>query len=160
MFLLWPVLLACVMVSTYWTNLPQIGAFIGIVLLTCLTTSTLALFCSVFFQKTSMSLMTSYLIIILLFCAPVAAKYFTTRFLPDTQAAAIVETVGLTSPFVAARSVPLDVELLPSEEASVSTGNWMMVAAYAVFTVLLNVVLSANMVWWFRTRWRVSGDYH
>ncbi|MCU0980352.1 MAG: ABC transporter permease subunit, partial [Pirellulaceae bacterium] len=37
-FLLWPILLASVMVSSYWTNLPAIAGYLGIVLLSCITT--------------------------------------------------------------------------------------------------------------------------
>jgi ABC-type transport system involved in multi-copper enzyme maturation permease subunit len=62
-FLLWPVLLACVMISSYWTNIPAVGGYLAIVLLSCLTTAVIALFCSVLFQKTSISLMTAYLVI-------------------------------------------------------------------------------------------------
>ncbi len=59
MFLLWPLLLACLMVSFYWTNLPTVLAYVAIVLVSCLTTAVLGLFCSVVFRKTSISLMTS-----------------------------------------------------------------------------------------------------
>ena len=44
-----------------------------IVLITCLTTAMLALFCSVLFKKTPQAMMTTYLAIIVLFTAPLAA---------------------------------------------------------------------------------------
>ena len=44
--------------------------------LTSLTTTTLAMFCSVVFRKTSVSMMTTYLVLMLLFAAPLAAKLF------------------------------------------------------------------------------------
>ncbi len=81
-FLLWPLLLACLMVSSYWTNIPAVGGYLGIVLVTCLTTAVVALFCSVLFHKTSVSLMTAYLVIIVLFCAPLAARFFAEGFFP------------------------------------------------------------------------------
>src|SRR4029077_3733071 len=74
LFLVWPVLLACVMVNSYWTNLLSVVAYLVIVLITCLTTAMLALFCSVLFKKTPQALMATYLVIILLFCAPLAVK--------------------------------------------------------------------------------------
>ena len=64
---------ATAMVSSYWDNIPAVLAYFLIVTLTCLNTALLALFCSAIFSKTSISMMTSYLAIILLFCAPVAA---------------------------------------------------------------------------------------
>ena len=49
---------------------------VAIVAMTCLTTACLALFSSVFFKKTATSLMTTYLVIVLLFCAPLAMEFF------------------------------------------------------------------------------------
>ena len=83
LFLVWPVLLACVMVSLYWTNLLSVVAYLSIVLITCLTTAMLALFCSVLFKKTSHAMMTTYLVIIVLFCAPLAVNYFAETFFPE-----------------------------------------------------------------------------
>jgi ABC-type transport system involved in multi-copper enzyme maturation permease subunit len=85
-FLLWPVLLACVMVMSYWSNLPAVAAYFGIVLVTCVNTAMLALFCSVVFQKTSISLLTTYAVIIAMFCAPPAIVYFMNSFFPDRYA--------------------------------------------------------------------------
>ncbi len=93
LFLVWPVLLACVMVSAYWSNLLSMLAYLAIILLTCLTTATLALFCSVVFRKTSISLMTTYLLIAMLFFGPLAANFFAQRFFtPRTARAAIAQT--------------------------------------------------------------------
>ena len=84
-FLLWPVLLACVMVSVYWTNLPTMVGYLLIVLMTCLTTAMMALFCSVLFQKTSISLMTTYLVIILLFARRWRCGFSPRRFFHSTR---------------------------------------------------------------------------
>src|SRR5262249_37061981 len=83
MFLLWPLLLAVVMVNTYWSNLLTVLAYMVIVLLVCLTTATVALFCSVVFRKTSISLMTTYLVIVVLFTAPIAVSRFAATFFAD-----------------------------------------------------------------------------
>ena len=82
LFLVWPVLLACVMVSVYWTNLLAVVAYLLIVLITCLTTAMIALFCSVLFKKTPQAMMTTYLVIIVLFSAPLAVQYFAETFFP------------------------------------------------------------------------------
>ena len=91
-FLLWPVLLACLMVASYWSNLAAVAAYLAIVLVTCVNTGMLALFCSVVSRKSSTSLMCTYLVIIILFCAPLALIFFTTSFFPnryDDQPAAM-----------------------------------------------------------------------
>jgi ABC-type transport system involved in multi-copper enzyme maturation permease subunit len=158
MFLLWPVLLACVMVSSYWTNLPSVAAYVAIVLMTCLTTAMLALFCSVIFQKTAHSLMITYLLIIVLFCLPLAAAFFGDTFFPTHPATEVIKMVGVTSPFAAAFHVPLDVEVtIRNEPQENIVYGWLMFAAYVVVNLGLNAVLLASMMWLFNVRWRVAG---
>jgi len=154
LFLLWPVLLACLMVSYYWPNLLSVGAHIAIVLITCVTTATLALFCSVIFRKTAQSLMTTYLVIIVLFAAPLAMGFFTTTFFPDAPATQWIELTRMTSPFAAAFDVPMDLQL--QDERPLHTGNWPMFANFMGFTTALNSGLLITMMWLFKTRWRVA----
>lgn len=87
LFLLWPLLLACVMVSAYYSNLPTMLLYVFVVLITCLTTAVVALFCSVVFRKTSVSLMTTYLVILVLFTIPLSVVFFANTFLPTDQIA-------------------------------------------------------------------------
>jgi hypothetical protein len=161
LFLVWPVLLACVMVSLYWSNLLSVAAYLSIVLITCLTTAMLALFCSVMFKKTSNAMMTTYLIIILLFCAPLAVHYFALTFFPEHPSARVIEDLGFTSPFAAAFAVPLDMGPSSDTQASVTAknaiGNWPLFLAYVGFSLGLNATLLLIMVWLFNTRWRVAG---
>ena len=159
LFLVWPVLLACVMVSLYWTNLLAVVAYLAIILITCLTTAMLALFCSVLFKKTASALMTTYLVIMVLFCAPLAANYFAETFFRDHPAAPYIEDIGLTSPFAAAFAVPLDVGVTESTSAAAgeALGSWPLFAAYVAFSLGLNGGLLVAMIWLFNTRWRVAG---
>ena len=163
LFLVWPVLLACVMVSLYWSNLLSVAAYLSIVLITCLSTAMLALFFSVLFKKTSHAMMTTYLVIILLFCVPLAINFFAGRFFPDHPNRMIVEQLGVTSPFAAAFSVPLDMGLTAAEAGSAAAaeqqaaGNWPLFLAYVAFAMALNGALLLVMMWLFNTRWRVAG---
>jgi ABC-type transport system involved in multi-copper enzyme maturation permease subunit len=154
-FLLWPVLLACVMVSSYWVNLGAVGAYLSIVVMTCLTTATIALFCSTCFRKTSISLMTTYMIIIALFCAPLAVMFFADTFFPNTPEAQTVRLTSITSPFAAAFSVPLELDST-SETATQIAQTWSIYAGYMAFTGMLLCALLALMIWMFNTRWRVA----
>ncbi len=155
-FLLWPVLLACLMISSYWTNIPAVGGYLGIVLLSCLTTAVIALFCSVLFQKTSISLMTAYLVIAVLFCVPLAARFFAEGFFPDHEATPYVVRAGLTSPFAATFAIPLDVEIAADTLRQPVKGDLPLLAGFGVFTAALNLVLLSTMIWLFNVRWRVS----
>lgn len=158
LFLVWPVLLACAMVKDYWTNLPAVGAYFSIILLTCLTTAMIALFCSVLFRTTSMSLMTTYLIIILLFCAPLAVNFFAQTFFQDHPNTPWVAQMGFTSPFASAFAVPLDIQQTTNTTASElqRQGNWPLYALYVGSTLGINGLLLLIMMWLFSTRWRVA----
>ncbi len=157
LFLVWPVLLACAMVKDYWTNLPAVGAYLSIIMLTCLTTAMLALFCSVLFRTTSMSLMTTYLIIILLFCAPLAINFFAETFFQDHVNTPKIAWLGVASPFAAAHAIPLDITL-GTETQSVQelNGNWPLYGLFVAFTLAMNGGLLVVMIWLFSTRWRVA----
>jgi ABC-type Na+ efflux pump permease subunit len=157
MFLLWAVLLACVMVPSYWPNLHCMAAFFAIVLMTCLTTATLALFNSVIYRKTSISLMVTYLVIIVMFAAPLACYFFAVEFFPSHPVTPYVEWTGVTSPFAATFAVPLDMELVRTDPNEEVPGNWLLVGGYLCFAVLLNAGLLSSMIWLFNVRWRVAG---
>ena len=93
MFLLWPLVLAAALVSAYWTqtNLATILLYVLVVLVTCLTTANVGLFCSVLLRKTATSLMTTYLLIMVLFTLPLAVSFFADTFLPKDEIAARVQ---------------------------------------------------------------------
>jgi ABC-type transport system involved in multi-copper enzyme maturation permease subunit len=164
LFLVWPVLLACVMVSSYWANILSVIAYLSIVLITCVTTAVIALFCSVVFKKTSMALMTTYLVIILLFAAPLAVNYFAQTFFPEHPNTPYIEQLGVSSPFSAADAVPLKMGLTAGERdgnlAAIERqerGNWPLYGGYVGFSLGLDAVLFVVMIWLFNTRWRVAG---
>ena len=153
MFLLWPLLLACVMVSYYWTNLHIVAAYLLIVALTAITTATVALFCSTLFRKTSISLMTSYLIIVSLFTMPVAINYFAQTFFSETIVSRWISQLSFTSPFATAHALTIDLQV--GDRAYVPP-NWGMFFSFAGFYLLANGLLIVGMLRLFNTRWRVS----
>ncbi|MEX0712419.1 MAG: ABC transporter permease subunit [Pirellulales bacterium] len=152
-FLLWPLLLACVMVQYYWSNLITIAGYLVIIALTCLTTAGLALFCSVIFRKTSVSMMTAYLVVVLLFLAPVAVSEFAEVFYPTHPAAALVKQLSFSSPFIAAFSLPLDLDI---QDATAIPANWPLWTSFVIFYMALDAALAAGMIWLFGVRWRVA----
>lgn len=157
LFLVWPLALACVMVSYFWTNLAQMGAYLTIILLTCTTTAVTGLFCSVMFRKTSVSLMTTYLVLVTVFCAPLAINFFSRTFLGD-QAAEISHKIGMVSPLAATFSIPLNPDDLDrGRQVSHSwPQTWTIFIAYVATTFSVMTILSGLMIWLFNTRWRVS----
>jgi len=151
MFLLWPVLLASLMVSAYWNNLLAVAAYLIIVLMACLTTAMLALFNSVIFRRTSHSMMSTYIAIIVLFCVPPAALVFATTL--NLSGAETTALFGIASPFSTAFEVPLFMDLT---DGKLSTGHWFYFIGHIVFSFVLNLTLLVSMIWLFNSRWRVA----
>jgi hypothetical protein len=150
-FLLWPLVLACGLVSTYWPNWQTVLGYVAIVLLTSVTTSTLALFCSVVFRKTSVAMMMSYLLMAVLFMSPIALVEFGRSFI--TGATSWLDGVAFLTPFGAAFSLPLDHRLLGDH---VRAGNWNVWFGFVAFDLALIGALIGAMLWLFKVRWRVA----
>ena len=161
LFLLWPVVLATILVGFYHRNLLSVAAYIGIVLSTCVTTSLLALTCSVFFRKTSLSLMTSYLVLVTWFCLPLVAQFMSERFVGESPIASAIHQASIVSPFSAAFAVPLnydtgDTVLGTTVVAVDSTGSWTFVGLAMAMQTLVQILLVWFVVRLFGIRWRVA----
>ena len=153
-FLMWPVVLACALPVGFWSNMISVFWYFVIIGLACLTTANMALFCSVLFRKSSHSLMATYLAIILLFTGPLAGEFFADRFFAsDSLETQLVSAIGVCSPISAVFGLPLDFEL---GDGVVRSADWPLVMGHIGWTISLNVVLQACMVWIFHRRWRVS----
>jgi ABC-type transport system involved in multi-copper enzyme maturation permease subunit len=160
-FLLWPVVLACIMPQLFWSTLPTMAGYILIVGLTCVTTAVTALFCSTVFQKTSTSLITTYLIIVIMFMGPVAVTFFAQTFYRGTSEAAAVEHLGVISPFSATFALPLYV--VQSDDSAADATTAAAVAAempvffgFIGWSILYNLALVLAMMQLFQVRWRVA----
>jgi len=108
--------------------------------------------------------MTAYLVITVLFAAPLAVSYFAQTFFPEHPNTQIIEKLGVASPFAAADAVPLKMGLTASERGGNTAaierqeqGNWALFGGYVAFSLGLDGVLLLIMIWLFNTRWRVAG---
>jgi ABC-type transport system involved in multi-copper enzyme maturation permease subunit len=174
LFLVWPLFLACVIFiltggfsddDFYTRNLVSVAAYLVVILFTCATTGILSLFFSVVFRKTSMSLMTSYLLLVVMFWGPLAMRFFAETFYGDAEAARTIRAAGFVSPFAAAFSIPLrrdasDIGSSTARQANEAqrgaSMSWSLFWNYLAFATLLAAALLGAMVWLFRTRWRVA----
>ena len=156
--LLWPVLLACLIMPKFWPNLPTMLGYVVIVCLCCVTTSLTALFCSTLFSRTTTSLISSYLIIIALFAAPLAGGYFAKTFFGGTAGARIVDGLGVLSPFTTAFVLPLNIQ--EAGQAASHTGfnreNLSLFFGHVVWSIIYNGLLLVVTTRLFQVRWRVS----
>jgi len=150
-FLLWPVLLACVMPVGYWGSLSTMLGYLLIVVLTCVTTAVTALFCSTIFQKTSTSLTTTYLVTVSLFTGPVAIGFFADTFFSSSQGATVVQFCGMLSPFAATFALPLEIH----DEVQ-GAGALPLFFGFIAWSAVWNSTLFVLMTRLFEARWRVS----
>ena len=169
-FIIWPLLLAWLLPPwTYLHDTPTILCYFVIVALTALTTTTLAMFCSVLFSRTSVSMMTTYVILMLLYAAPVAAWIFAQEFSPSMHVWLVsgqsatgwdspltwLQWSTAASPMAAAFSLPLTVGQVKDQAAG--AGFWWphAASAFIAFYVVLDTFLLGTMLWLFHRRWRV-----
>jgi ABC-type transport system involved in multi-copper enzyme maturation permease subunit len=154
-FLVWPLLLAWLLPPwTYRSDAAALLGYAAIIMLTSLTTTMLALFCSVIFRKTSVSMMTSYLVVMVLFALPLAVSLLARLLFRDAPATLWIGQLTFTSPFAAAFSLPLSLGRFGENVPILA--NWPVVGGFFTFYVLLNASLLCSMLWLFNVRWRVS----
>ncbi len=68
-FVAWPLLLAWLLPPwTYWDDTLSMLGYVAVVAMSCLTTTILAMFCSVLVRKTTTAMMTAYIVIMLVIC--------------------------------------------------------------------------------------------
>lgn len=155
-FLVWPLLLAWLLPPwTYWNDTLTMIAYLAIILVTALTTTTIATFCSVVFRRTPVSMMTAYLVIILLFALPIAVKIFADVFRPDDPSTLLLRDYLFVSPFAASFSLPLVAE---ASTETLTQPLWAAhtAAAFLGFYFVLDIVLLGFIMWLFSVRWRVA----
>jgi ABC-type transport system involved in multi-copper enzyme maturation permease subunit len=157
LFLLWPLLLAILMTlfessPFYFRNWMVTLAYLAVYALTCLTTSSIALCCSVLFRRTATAMMMAYTAILVLFTLPLALAYFANNFFSGTNFAKVAEGLSVISPFAALFHLPIS---MPDASSSVA-GSWPFFIAYLSATSLLLGGLWLVMLLLFQYRWRLS----
>jgi ABC-type transport system involved in multi-copper enzyme maturation permease subunit len=155
-FLLWPLILAAVLHSSYWSNLLAVLAFLLIILFSCVSNSLIALFCSVIFRKTSLSLMGTYTILLVVYACPLALTALLSILEFPASTIETVRWLGIASPFTAAFAVPLNAEMTIEATNAARAGNLGLLLGHFAFTTLLIAILMGSMLKLFQWRWRVS----
>jgi ABC-type transport system involved in multi-copper enzyme maturation permease subunit len=160
-FVGWPLLLACVLPPwTFRYDMLSMLGFVAIIAMSALTTTTLAMFCSVFFRRTVTAMMGSYVLLLLLYAMPLAV-YRLFRVLPGQEAAAdFFGKLTFTSPFAAAFSLPLSLGAAPGAAPpdAVFPASWPLFFGYLAFYGVLNLGLLMSIAELFNARWRVSKE--
>ncbi len=154
-FLVWPLLLAWLLPPwTFWADTITMLLYLVIILVTCLTTTTMGMFCSLVCRRTSVSLMAAYMVVILLFAAPIAVKAFADLFYPNHDLTLALREVLFVSPFAATFSLPLG----SVPKAETVGANWSDLTAFMflLFYLAADFVMISSMIALFNRRWRVA----
>ncbi len=158
-FLLWPLLLAALFVDSYWSNWISVLLMFAIVLMVCVTNGVVALCCSAFNSKTSVSLLSTYTIILSLYTLPIAVLYLIGLLQPQwSMEHPQLSLISVCSPFAAVFQLPLDAALNRFDAVPVNIGDLRFVAAYFAFSVVLNGVLLAITSWRLTHRSALVGE--
>ena len=172
-FLVWPLLLAWLLPPwTYWADTLTIVGYAAVIALSSLTTTMLAMFFSVVCRRTSVAMITSYLVIILLFGMPLAVEQFADTFFADAPATSTIHQLTFTSPLAACFSLPLTLNRAPATAGATATagaagaaalpieGDRLVFFGFLAFYTALNFLLFTTMHWLFNVRWRVRVAAH
>ncbi len=145
--LLWPLLLAALLVNSYWSNWGAVIVLFLIVAMASMTNSVIATFCSAFSSKTSVALMATYTLVLLAYTGPLVAGVLASTLSGWIE---MPSWTGWTSPFAAVSALPWDQQMSRFEDQVVNHGDWSVVVGYFATSGVLVLVL------WLATAWRLA----
>jgi ABC-type transport system involved in multi-copper enzyme maturation permease subunit len=152
-FLLWPLLLGTALNASFWSNGLAVILFFAVVVLVCLVNATIAQTCSLFTRKTSIALMSTYVILLLLYVAPPTVTSLMEILNLPQEKIASARWLGVSSPFTALFSIPLDQELSRANDGNPArVGDLRIVAGYFAFSFAIVLIGAAAMVLRLRSR--------
>ncbi|MDE2508127.1 MAG: ABC transporter permease subunit, partial [Planctomycetota bacterium] len=114
-------LLAYVLVPNLQTRFWTLPVYLLIIATTCLATTTTGLMCSALSRKTSVAIVTTYLVLFVLFVGPVGLKLYMRDFVQSVSESKL-SAMTISSPYAAALSI-----VIPPDKSS-------MVSTYAAET--------------------------
>ncbi len=155
-FLMFPMVLACINpeLSRNWQAML---AFFGICIVAAVFNSVLSLFVSTLVRRTSVALMTCYTTLLVLYCLPLAIYFLVWNFSPPDAEVEGLRFFGITSPLMAADSVPMTSVQSGTSTARAKIGSWPLVGSYFLVTIASTGILLGITTLLFRSRWRLTG---
>ena len=111
-------------------------------------------------------MMISYIVLLFLYCLPIAIYFLFWSFAPGGDsiesklARHQVENLrflGVASPLMAADSTPMTEVASGSGSAGAKIGSWLLVGSYFIVTLSASAVLLLINAWLFQQRWRLTG---
>ncbi|GAB5403489.1 MAG: ABC transporter permease [Aureliella sp.] len=164
MFLMWPVVLALVlMMGVFYSNWLAVVCYFLIVLAAAIFNSVSALLCSAICRKTSVSMLASYSLLVVVYFLPLAGWYIATNVPHLESSLPAVKQAGVASPLMATFWVPRDSNItgydnsLGSGTIDPGAGDWPMVVGYFLVTGVVIALMFGLIVAFLQNRWRLEG---
>ncbi len=164
-FLMFPLLLSFLNPELF-KNWKAMLVFIAICIVASVFNAVLALFLSTLLRKTSSAMMISYVVLMFLYCLPIAIYFLFWSFAPDGDSSENrisriqvenLRFLGVASPLMAADSTPMSEVASGSGSAKAKLGSWPLVGSYFIVTLSSSAVLLLINTWLFQQRWRLTG---
>ncbi len=111
-------------------------------------------------------MMISYIVLLFLYCLPIAIYFLFWQFAPGgdsieskmaRQEVENLRFLGIASPLMAADSTPMTEVASANTTAGAKIGSWPLVAGYFIVTLSASAVLLLINTWLFQQRWRLTG---
>ena len=140
--------------------------YIAICIVASMFNAVLALFLSTLLRKTSSAMMISYIVLMFLYCLPIAIYFLFWSFAPDGDSGESriarnqvenLRFLGMASPLMAADSTPMSEVASGSGTAKAKLGSWPLVGGYFIVALSSSAVLLLINTWLFQQRWRLTG---
>lgn len=164
-FLMFPLLLSFLNPELF-KNWKAMLVYISICIVSSIFNAILALFLSTLLRKTSSAMMISYIVLMFLYCLPIAIYFLFWTFAPAgdssenllaRQQVENLRFLGVASPLMAADSTPMTEVASGNGSAGAKLGSWPLVGSYFIVTLSASAVLLLINTWLFRQRWRLTG---
>ncbi len=164
-FLMFPLLLSFLNPELF-KNWIAMLVYIAICIVASVFNAVLALFLSTLLRKTSSAMMISYIVLMFLYCLPIAIYFLFWSFAPDGDSGESriarnqienLRFLGLASPLMAADSTPMSEVASGSGSAKAKLGSWPLVGGYFIVALSSSAILLLINTWLFQQRWRLTG---
>jgi ABC-type transport system involved in multi-copper enzyme maturation permease subunit len=140
-FLVWPMLLGLLLNPDFYSNWFLIGGMFLIPVMVSVVNAFVAITASLYQIRTSMALMTTYVVLIVLYVVPPGLSTLAATLNLSSQTQRMIDLIGMTSPFRALFSLPMDYNLLRVDQSSGSyAGSPLLVLGYFVTSGILIAV--------------------
>ena len=164
-FLMFPLLLSFLNPELF-KNWRAMLIYVAICIVSSVFNAVLALFLSTLLRKTSSAMMISYIVLMFLYCLPIAIYFLFWSFAPDgesmesrlaRQEVENIRFLGIASPLMAADSTPMTEVASGAGTAKAKIGSLPLVFGYFAVTLSAIAILLGVNTWLFQQRWRLTG---